>query len=154
MIKATGMRALCLGIVVVLACGGKQSEGRPLSEWVHFHCHAVQWDLGMAAVKYKTFAESVAGARLDAGQRERAESSLLYGAHFRQRSIASMQLHRTLSFCTLVRDLEETRSTALLDRVSLATAAFGERDDPAEMSRAMTELAAVAAELDTLPIRD
>ena len=144
------LRVVLLSLFAVSACRGKQ-EGRAVSESATSYCKDIASELRQASELYAAYAAS---GQLSPEQQQRAAIDLTYGLSPKERSVAGIHLNKDLLFCTMIRGGDSAARDALSGRVSVAAGKLSSSDAPADISKRVSELAAVAAEITALPIRD
>lgn len=148
------MRAtLVIAIALASACN-KPKDGSSLSERVQFSCGALADDLRHASEKYREYAGWMDGNRLSPEQQGRAAGKLPYGATDRERAVAMRGLSPQFFLCAWSRKLGEQATEQLTIRESELAGTFIWKPEPAEMARSIEALAALAAEIKRLPVRD
>jgi hypothetical protein len=147
------MRPLLLLLFVVAAACSKPQDGGSLSERVQFSCENLAADLRRASDEYKEYAGWIESKRLSPEQQGRAEGKLPYGATDRERAVAVRALYFELFLCARSRKLDEPATEQLTIRASELTQEFM-NPEPAEMARSIEALAALAAEIKNVPVRE
>lgn len=148
------MRALLVvSIALTFACS-KRKDGGSLSERVEFSCGLLANELRQATDKYKEYAGWIETMRLSPEQQGRAEGKLPYGLTDRERVVATRGLFSQFLLCARSRELEEQAIEQLTNRAAEGTGDFITYTQPAEMARSIEALAALAAEIKNLPVRD
>lgn len=148
------MRALLVLPIVLAAACGDRKDGSSLSERVQFSCGALADELQRAADVYREYAGWMDSHRLSPEQQGRAEGRLPYGATDRERGVAMRGLSSQFFLCARSRDLDEKATEVLTIRAAEHTGSFIMNTEPAEMTRSIEALAALAAEIRKLPVRD
>ena len=137
------MRIQLLVVVTTLAaCTGKRDvagDGFTLAEATQRHCEMFKTELARAADEYRA---------------TRPNQFRAYGDSSRERGVAGLQLVRQLEHCVFVRNIERSQLDAISRRVAVAEQGFREANEPAAVAGELDKLAAIAREIDALPLRD
>lgn len=144
---------LVIALALAAACD-KSDNGSSLSERVQFSCGVLAEELRHAAEGYKEYAGWMDSKRLSPEQQGRAEGKLPYGATDRERGVAMRGLNSQFFLCARSRELDERTTEQLTIRASEYTGSFIMKTEPGEMARSIEALAALAAEIKKLPVRD
>lgn len=150
------MKTLWPLVVTTLLAGScsKRVDSPSLAERVKSTCRNLSSEMSQAATRYRDYAGWMADHRMSPEQQHRAEMMLGYGADDMARGIGVRGLQPLFDLCARSRRLEEPRIDEITVRVSQHTGRFILNPDPGEMARSIEGLAAIAAEIDNLPLRD
>jgi hypothetical protein len=153
--STVSVRVTLVNLSIVVACGcSKARDASSLSERVQFACSILADDLRLAAPQYREFAGWMGEHKLSAEQQTRAELMLAYGAADGERGIAARGFGNQFAFCARTRRIEESAAEQLALRAHSLTSTFVMNPDPASMAQTIEGLAALAAEISHLPVRD
>jgi len=144
--------ALSFATLAFIACGNK-GDTAAQAERTRSFCADLASELRSAASAYGSYAAKLASDPAFA-QNERAIVDLPYGMSPRERSIASLQLHKRLQYCVYQRKAEEKALDALSNRANSEVGKLSSLDAPADIATALDALANTAAEIGRLPVRD
>ena len=137
------MRVASLLALTIAACRPTH-EGLSLSEASRARCHDLAMQLQHAATDYGVYATA---AQPSFEQQRRAAIELPYGLAPKERGIAAIALHDDLQFCATIRSAP--RVDPLRESLTQVTGRLRTRDEPAEIARAVEDLARIAKEAST-----
>lgn len=167
--KARNVRTFLVSAVIPLmlsACNdaqtgeGSRSAVSGLETHVSLYCHGLMLELERAAAEYKKTAPQLEEMPTD--QRQRAERSLQVesiGVSEDVRREKLRDVQRRLDFCTVARKIDAKKITALQVRTNefveqLLPNLDGQLPSHDDAVKALDQLAAVARDIDTLPLLD
>jgi len=131
---------MLLVAIVAMGCGADRNpDGISLAEMTQRQCASLTRELASSADEYRT---------------SKPTTSLRYGRTRDERGPASLQLLGRMMSCLGVRRGEQAKLDALGNRLAIAGQTFRESGDRPESIAALDALAAIASEIDALPLRD